>query len=70
MENNNTLSGAKELAGFLRIGITNAYALAHREGFPVVWITKKRFIVPVDRPEDWLGKQEDRVETSATNKIV
>lgn len=58
MVENGKLRGARELAAYLRIGITNAYALAHRAGFPVIWITRRRFIVPVERLEAWLVAQE------------
>jgi len=49
-----------ELAAHLGIGMNNAYALVHREGFPAIWLTPKKCIVPVDGLREWLRQEGGR----------
>jgi len=44
----------KEMAATLRIGINRAYDLCHAEGFPAVWVSERRCVIPVDSFNAWL----------------
>lgn len=48
----------KEMAKYLRIGISNAYRLVKEPGFPSVRILNDRYIIPKDRLDQWI---EERV---------
>lgn len=48
----------KEMAKYLRIGISNAYRLIKEPGFPSVRVLNDRFIIPKDRLDQWI---EERV---------
>ena len=48
----------KEMAKYLRIGISNAYRLIKEPGFPSVRILNDRYIIPKDRLDQWI---EERV---------
>lgn len=48
----------KELAEYLRIGISNAYRLIKEPGFPSVRILNDRYIIPKDLLDQWI---EERV---------
>ena len=50
----------RELAATLGIGMNSAYALVHREGFPAIWLTPKKCIVPADGLQKWLNKEGGR----------
>ncbi|MCL2105940.1 MAG: helix-turn-helix domain-containing protein [Oscillospiraceae bacterium] len=51
----------REVATLLGIGMNTAYALAHSEtGYPVIWITKKKAIVPAAGLLEWLKQKGDR----------
>jgi len=51
-----TCINVEEMAKRLGISRTNAYALCQRKGFPVIRITPKRIIIPVDALDEWLKK--------------
>ena len=46
----------KEMAAALRIGINRAYDLCHAEGFPAVWVSERRCVIPVDSFNAWLAE--------------
>ena len=48
----------KEMAKYLRIGISNAYRLIKEPGFPSVRVLNDRDIIPKDRLDQWI---EERV---------
>lgn len=48
----------KEMAKYLRIGISNAYRLIKEPGFPSVRVLNDRYIIPKDRLDQWI---EERV---------
>jgi len=52
----------REMAERLGIGMNNAYALIHREGFPAIWITPRKCIVPADGLREWLQKKGGEVD--------
>lgn len=51
----------KELAEYLRIGITNAYRLIKEPGFPAVKVLEDRWIIPKDKLEQWVEERVGRV---------
>jgi predicted DNA-binding transcriptional regulator AlpA len=50
----------REMAQRLGIGMNNAYALIHRQGFPAIWLTPKKCIIPADGLREWLNKEGGR----------
>jgi len=45
------------MAAQLGIGMNSAYALVHREGFPSIFISPKKIIVPIDGLREWLQRE-------------
>ena len=56
----------KEMAATLRIGINRAYDLCHAEGFPAVWVSERRCVIPVDSFNAWLC---NRAATAKEGKV-
>ena len=50
----------REMAAQLGIGMNSAYALVHRDGFPAIFISPKKIIVPVDGLREWLNREGGR----------
>ena len=57
-QNENANLTVKEMAEYLRIGISNAYKLIKEPGFPSVRVLNDRYIIPKDRLDQWI---EERV---------
>lgn len=57
-QNENANLTVKEMAKYLRIGISNAYRLIKEPGFPSVRVLNDRYIIPKDRLDQWI---EERV---------
>jgi len=51
----------KELAEYLRIGISNAYRLIKEPGFPSVRVLNDRWIIPKDKLDQWIEERIGRV---------
>lgn len=47
----------KEMAKYLRIGISNAYRLVKEPGFPSVRVLNDRYIIPKDRLDQWVEER-------------
>lgn len=47
----------EEIASLLDINLPRAYELARRPGFPAVFLSPKRIIVPKDAFHRWLNEQ-------------
>jgi len=47
----------REMAQLLGIGVNNAYELAHSEGFPCVWVSARRCVIPADGLRRWLDER-------------
>ena len=60
MENKKVLD-AQSLQQYLGIGRNATYNLLHTKGFPAIWISERRIIVPVDALEKWLEQQTGSV---------
>lgn len=50
----------REMAAQLNCGMNTAYALCHREGFPAIWLTPKKCIIPADGLREWLQREGGR----------
>ena len=48
---------AKETAQLLGICMGNMYALIHRDGFPVIWLSPRRCAIPIDGLRRWLDEE-------------
>ena len=62
--NRNIETGALDIRGlaeYLHIGLSAAYDLVKRPGFPAVRITARRIIVPVKELDKWLQEQAKAV---------
>ena len=60
MDNTATLT-VEEMQKYLKIGHTAAYKLIHQDGFPVVWISKRRPVIPVKALDKWLEENTGKV---------
>ena len=49
----------EEMANMLGISRPVAYELTHREGFPVVRVSERRVIIPLDSLKRWLEKEAE-----------
>ena len=47
----------KEMAAVLRIGVNKAYELCHSDGFPAVWLSPRRCVIPCDLFHRWLNEE-------------
>lgn len=61
-QNENRNLTVKEMSEYLKIGITNAYQLIHKPGFPAVKITQGKFIIPKKSLDKWLEEQAGKVD--------
>ena len=48
---------ATQISKILRISLPLVYNLFHREDFPAVRVSEKRFIVPKDKFRTWLNNE-------------
>jgi len=39
------------------IGVNSMYELIHADGFPVVWASPRRAVIPCDKLHEWLDAQ-------------
>lgn len=46
-----------EMGEYLCVGKTMAYQLIHREGFPAVKITNKKYLIPKAALDKWANEQ-------------
>ena len=51
----------EEMQRYLKVGQNTAYKLIHREGFPVIWVSKRRAIIPVKALDKWLEENAGTV---------
>ena len=49
----------EEMANMLGISRPVAYELTHREGFPVVRVSERRVIIPLDSLKRWLEREAE-----------
>lgn len=61
-QNENRNLTVKEMSEYLKIGITNAYALCHQPGFPVVKISANKYIIPKNSLDKWLEERAGKVD--------
>jgi len=47
----------REMAQALGIGMNAAYALVHSEGFPAIWTSARRVVIPKERLHAFLNEQ-------------
>jgi len=47
----------KEAARLMGIGVNSMYDLIHADGFPVVWASPRRAVIPCDKLHEWLDAQ-------------
>ena len=47
----------KEDAAVLGIGLNLMYELIHMDGFPRVWLTPKKVVIPRDKLHAWIEAQ-------------
>jgi len=59
-QTDNLSYSVREMAKRLNIGMNTAYALVHRDGFPAIWLTPKKCIIPADGLREWLNKEGGR----------
>lgn len=52
----------REMAKYVRVGLSTAYEIIHRPGFPLVKLTAQKYIIPVDALDKWLNEQAWRLE--------
>ena len=52
----------RETATALGIGMNQAYSLVHRDGFPAIFISPKKIIIPVDGLREWLQREGGRAD--------
>ena len=45
------------LAQLLGIGVNSAYDLVHAEGFPAIWVSPRRCVIPADGLRRWLDER-------------
>lgn len=50
-----------ELAKMLGVSRPVAYELTKREGFPAIRIGERRIIIPVDKLNEWLAREAEKV---------
>lgn len=50
-----------ELAKMLGVSRPVAYELTKREGFPAIRVSERRIIIPVDKLNEWLARESERV---------
>jgi len=55
MENEKLAISVKELSKLLGVNLQAAYNLTHRDGFPVIRISEKRVIIPMEGLKKWLA---------------
>lgn len=55
MEKEKLAINVKELSQLLGVNLQAAYNLTHREGFPVIRISEKRVIIPMEGLKKWLA---------------
>ena len=51
---------AKDIATYLGIGRTSAYALLHRQDFPHIKINEKRLVCPREHFFKWIEQQVEK----------
>ena len=49
----------EEMANMLGISRPVAYELTHREGFPVVRVSERRVIIPLESLKRWLEREAE-----------
>lgn len=54
---------AKETADVLGVSLPTVYALCKSVGFPCVWLSERRVVVPVDMLKSWLERQAGGVKS-------
>jgi len=47
----------KEAARLTGVGVNSMYSLIHSRGFPAVWLSPRRCVIPCDLFREWLSKQ-------------
>jgi len=47
----------REAAGMLGVGLNTMYDLIHADGFPSVWLSPRRCVIPCDNLHEWLSEQ-------------
>ncbi|MCL2194931.1 MAG: helix-turn-helix domain-containing protein [Oscillospiraceae bacterium] len=50
----------KEAAAVLGVGMNTMYSLIHVDGFPRVWLTPKKVIIPRDKLHAWIEAQASK----------